>query len=201
MLLVVGILGLLLGLAVPAVSGILRGNEMARALQMIESALDGARQTAITRNRRVEVRFYRFTDANHPVSGDLFRAFQTFLIEENNDAKALSKLSKLPGTVIINGNTDVSSALDLPDKTFSNSNPRDPKVNIPGGIGSEYSAKAVTFRPDGSVDLAQGKDFLTIHPARTTGEAEASAIGTAEIPDYCVIKIDRVSGSTIAYRP
>jgi len=200
LLVVVALVGILMGLAAPALTSVMRGNDMARAQQIVESSIEFARQTAIVRNRRVELRFYKFNDPLHPSGAEVFRGVQPFLIEENNDARPLGKFLPLPAPIIISSSPVLSPALNSNDKTFSSASPADPKVAIPGR-GTSYSAKVIVFRPDGSTNLEQKKDFLTMHPARNPTEASLTAIGTDQMPDYCVIQIDPLSGAAMAYRP
>jgi uncharacterized protein (TIGR02596 family) len=194
LLVVIAIIGVMSALVVPAMSSVLRGNEMNRAEQMVQQQLASARQTAIARNRRVEVRLYKFDNPDDIGNTQTFCALQSFLIDDTGAATPIGRLTKLPATVLINENTANSSLLkEERDKTSWPAT--DPKISLPA-VGTTYTAKAFQFRPDGSTSLSSAdKWFLTLHAA--TAGANASTLP----PNFATIQVDPVSGSVRTYRP
>jgi uncharacterized protein (TIGR02596 family) len=193
LLVVIAIIGVMSAMVVPAISSILRGNEMNRAEQMVQQQLAAARQTAIARNRRVEVRFYKFDNPDDTGTTQTFCALQSFLIDDTSAATPISRLTKLPASVLMNETLANSSLLDLPNKTSWPAT--DPQISLPG-VGTNYTAKAFQFRPDGSTSLSSADKWcLTLHAA--TAGATASTLPA----NFATIQIDPVSGSVRTYRP
>ncbi|MCX6960984.1 MAG: Verru_Chthon cassette protein D, partial [Verrucomicrobia bacterium] len=163
-----------------------------RAEQMVQQQLASARQTAIARNRRVEVRFYKFDNPDDIGTTQTFCALQSFLIDDLNAATPIGRLTKLPATVLINESAANSSLFTVSDKTWTAGT--DPQITLPGV--STYTAKAFQFRPDGSTSLSSASNwFLTLHAA--TAGATASSLP----PNFATIQIDPVSGAVRTYRP
>ena len=192
LLVVIALIALMATFAAPAVSSLLRGNEVTRAEQTLVQQFALARQTAIARNRRVEVRLYKFDNPEALGSDSTFCALQTFVINEDNSAKPFGRLAKLPASVVLNEAAANSSLLGLADKAWT---AQDPQISLPG-IGTSYTAKAFQFRPDGSTGLASGtKWFVTLHAA-TAGAAASSPPA-----NFATIQVDPVSGAARSYRP
>ena len=193
LLVVVALIALLATFAVPAVGSLNRSNAVTRAQQLIEQQLVSARQTALARNRRVEVRFYKFTEPGAIGNAQTFRAVQAFLIDENNKATPVGRMAKLPDSVLLNEVAANSSLLVLADKTWDASN--DPQVSLPG-VGTSYTAKAFQFRPDGSTGLtATNMWFVTIHSAIN------GATAATPPSNFATVQVDPVSGAVRSYRP
>ena len=194
MLLVVVVLAVIATLAAPVVGSVLRGLEMNQARQVLHQHLASARQTAIARNRRVEVRFYKFAK---PDSGDdrqVFAALQSFLIDEQSQGSPLKSATQLPSSVLMNERAVNSSLLDLPDKTDWDP-ATDPQAELPG-VGTDYQVKAFQFRPDGSTNLDPTRNwYVTVHAAQAGAEA------TQTPPNFATIQVDPVSGSVRSYYP
>ncbi|XHR28389.1 MAG: Verru_Chthon cassette protein D [Chthoniobacteraceae bacterium] len=192
LLIVLVITGIVLALAVPVVSSSLRGMQLTQTSQMVDSAIRLARQIALTKNRTVEVRFYRYTSAE---SGGVnsFQAFQSFEIDDSGSAKALSKARKLPATILFDASPQMSS-LFSPSlaKAWTSS---DPAISIPG-TGTTYNAYAFQFRPDGSANLAiNAQWYVTLH-YRVHGD------NLATLPhNFTVLNIDPWNGQTHVFRP
>jgi uncharacterized protein (TIGR02596 family) len=192
LLVVIAIIGVMSALVVPAMSSVLRGNEMNRAEQMVQQQLASARQTAIARNRRVEVRFYKFDNPDDIGTTQTFCALQSFLINDTGAATPISRLTKLPATVLMNETAANSTLLQVTDKTWTAGT--DPQITLPGV--ASYTAKAFQFRPDGSTSLSPASNsFLTLHAART------SATDTTLPSNFATIQVDPVSGAVRTYRP
>jgi len=194
LLVVIAIVALLASFIVPAMSSVLQGNQLSKAASQVQQNLVTARQTAQTRNRRVEVRFYSFISPDVPGGSNAFQAMQSFLIEEDGSYTPLSKVAKLPGTMLINESSTLSPLIaDRPNKTWTPGT--DPQIPVPG-VGTSYTAKGIEFRPDGGTLLASSSQwFLTIHAARL-GKST-----TTPPPNFITIQIDPLAGSLRTYQP
>jgi uncharacterized protein (TIGR02596 family) len=117
LLIVVAIIGIIAGFGVPAVQGVLRGSALTQASSQLTDNLALARQHAISRNRTVEVRFYRFGDpevpgetASDPSSGS-FRALQYFEVNETGVSVPIGKYQRFPDTMMMNAGERLSTLL------------------------------------------------------------------------------------------
>lgn len=218
LLIVVAIIGVIAGFGVPALQGVLRGSALTQAAGQITDNLNLARQHAITKNRIVEVRFYRFGDpevpgekAGDPTTGQ-FRALQFFELNDAGIIIPVGKYQRLPDTVIMNPGAKLSSLLgEMTERlVLSSSGSFNKSINpeLPRGVGQNYDYLWFRFLPDGSTDLppagktggetAGGKYFITIHAyndiARTNGN-------TVPPPDFFTWQLEPVSGTSKTYKP
>ncbi len=194
---VISIIIIIAAFAVPAANTILRGSQLTQAAQLISGQLSLARQQALTRNRSIEVRFFQYADGEQPgekpedpASGK-FRAIQMFEVLENGVPIPLSKLERLPVSIVFN-DEDLSTLIK--DKTPEDPRPSDPE--LPRGVDRNYKYVSFRFRPDGSTDLNPIKQwYITLHSL--TDEVS----GSEPPPNFFTVQIDPVSGSTRNYRP
>lgn len=185
LLAVVAIIGLLAGLATIAMNSVLSASQFDQAAQMVLGEFEAARNAAISRNRRAEVRLYR-QNANEPVT-----SLRAFLLNDDATATPIGKVQRFPTPMQISTETSLSSLLSLP--TFS--------ASAADGNPAPHSFFSIRFRPDGSTELprlagnARALWFLTIvHGARPGSGTEAP-------PNYWTIQIDPVTGRTTTHRP
>ena len=68
LLVVVAVIAIVAGFAVPAVTTMLKGSQLTQGSQTVVDQIALARQTALSRNRSIEVRFYKFADSEIPGS-------------------------------------------------------------------------------------------------------------------------------------
>jgi uncharacterized protein (TIGR02596 family) len=189
LLIVILIIGIVAGFAVPAVQGMLRGSQLSQASGQLVDAMALARQTALSKNRIIEVRIYRFADKESPGEDPLkpetghFRGLQTFEISESGVLLPVSKLIRLPDNIIMNpglpGDGMLSTILG-DDRASEAKNPpsmivtkaqldkrTDPE--LPRGVGLNYEYVAFRILPDGSTNLppmgASDEDASTTRPS------------------------------------
>ena len=204
MLAVIAVIIVLAGLLAPAASTILRGNQLTQASDMMVAGLTLARQTAISNNCPVEIRFYQYGDPSYPgeqanaASSGKYRAFQMFRIDDSGTATAAGKVIQLPTSILIDADsTTFSTLLGSPQ-----SNPAT-GLSIPRA-GVYYNYCSFRFRPDGSTNLSPTAPplywSLTLHnlvdkntPDPVTGPQPPS--------NYATIQVDPVSGTVTSYRP
>ncbi len=195
MLAVIAIIIVLAGLLAPAASTILRGSQLTQASDTLVSSLALARQTAISNNCSVEVRFYQYGDPGNPgeqaavASSGKYRAFQLFKVDDTGATTALGKVTQLPTSILIDLNATLSTLLGSPQSNPSASIPR---------AGTNYNWCFFRFRPDGSTNLSPTTPAywsLTLHNL-VDGDNRASPP-----PNYATIQVDSVGGAVTSYRP
>ena len=203
LLLVISIIGVLSTLVAPAVNTMMRGSRLTQAGDKVAAVLSQARQTALTSNHSVEVRFYQYGDPEVPgekaatPSTGRYRAIQA--IEYKDDGTEIKgKIEKLPLSIVIDSGTVIST---LMEKTKDWGVDGTGQPNTPPTIpiaGKNYNCCAFRFLSDGSTNLAStgGKLwFITLHNL-LDGDGR-----TTPPPNYSTIKIDPVNGSLKVYRP
>ncbi|MFN6016393.1 MAG: Verru_Chthon cassette protein D, partial [Verrucomicrobiota bacterium] len=210
---VIAMIALLATFAAPSIDSMLGANDINRSQQAVQESLAFARQTAIARNRRVEVRFYKLEHHESiRLAGKEYRTFcamQAFLIDESNKVTPVGRITRLPRSVLMNeaaANSTLIANLPKKEDWTADSGP-DPQIPL-GSNGKNYDAKAFQFRPDGSTNLSPtGNWFVTIHATRS-GLAEThrdDRVGgtnaTRPPLNFVTLQIDPVSGSVRSYRP
>ncbi len=208
LLVVMAIIAGLIGLAGPAVSTLMRGSQLTQAAQLLNDQLSLARQVALSKNRTVEVRFYRYGDPETPGENvaqpntGKFRAMQTFEILDSGQARAMGKMMSLagPSVIIDSGKTlstiigNATGATTWPSKTTGTVlNYPIPRAQL------NYEAVAFRFQPDGSTNLPpQSKDqlwFLTVHEMNRGDEMPSPP------PNFATIQINPSNGKIRTYHP
>ena len=208
LLVVIAIIGIISAFAVPAVGNLLKGSAMTQAANILSDQCASARQQALTRNRSVEVRFYKFANPEDPgattdPAARQYRAVQTFEIGDGGIVNPTGKFAKFPDTVIMNATPALSSIFNLPEQI---PNANDP--DLPGGLRkTDTRYVAFRFQPDGSTSLTQsgpigvpnanGRWYLTAHLATDLGRST----GTTPPVNFFTWMIDPVTGSTKILRP
>lgn len=191
MLVVILIISIIAAFAVPVVTGVNRSSQLARGTQIVSDQLAIARQTAITRNRQVEVRFFQFADPEQPGSRNCFRGLQTLEVVNARTVSPLDKVQPLPTNVIIDASAALSSLLDPAQ------NAAVPGTDPLPRVGTNYQYVSLRFRPDGSTNLlpTKGPWFLTLHE-------EIHGDGLARPPaNFATLEIDPINGGVKFYRP
>lgn len=212
LLLVISIIGILSTLVAPAVNTMLHGSRLTQAGDNVVAMLNQARQVALTTNHPVEVRFYQFGDSEVPgETTDLpesgkFRALQAFEYRDDGTAVAVTKMQKLPPSVIFDSNTTLSTLLNsaVPDGTAETRNgcgknwnkDANDKPQLPA-VADRYNCCVFRFLPDGSTNLSAASILwlLTLHDLK-----DRDNLATPP-PNFTTIQIDPVNGSLRVYRP
>jgi len=201
LLVVVGIMAMVVSFVAPAVTGIFRGSQLTQAGQIVSEQLGQARQAAITQNRTVQVRFYKFGDPGTPGQNSkasstwAFQAMQSFVISDGGTIVPLGKVALLPQGIIIDGNVALSSVLGSGRPYITTQTIPVPRV------GTSYAYYPVNFHPNGSTDLSttiNGANqlwFLTLHSA-------VYGVNLATQPiNFWTIQIDPINGLLAGYHP
>ncbi len=198
LLVVMAIMIILLALVLPATTSLMRSMNIGRAASMITDEMNFARQTALARNRDVEVRLYAFPSTVNN-SQKQYRAIRTLLADGTDATKSvpLSRIKYLPDPIIISKDTTFSTILD-----YANSS-RSGLVHTNETIPSSGSVEYVSFlfRANGGTSLKPlspptGNWFITLY-------AENAALdGANGLPkNYFTAQIDPVTGRVRSYRP
>lgn len=214
------VIAIVIAFAVPATNQILRGSQLSQGGQMVGDQLAYARQLALTRNRTVEFRFYRFGDPetpgekiDEPESGR-WRGIQIFEVMENGATVPASGTSfqRLPRMAVFAGEK-YSTLLDeeyVGEPKEASDDPTAPEIPVEiNGRKVEKNYQYVGFRflPDGSTNLAakaSKKDSTNPDDVDTwyvTVVSLADQGKELEKINYSTIQIDPFTGSQKVFRP
>ena len=220
LLVVIAVIAIVAGYAVPAVTSMLKGSQLTQGSQMVVDQIALARQTALSRNRSVEVRFYKYADPETPGEDQkksdtwLMHGIQVFEILDNGAALPLGAVQRLPTNVIIHQGK-LSSLIDGRTTSADKfTKPTDSDPGIPGmdagvNVKEQYVYAGFRFLPDGSTDLPPTGTvtqptgdswYITLVNPKDAG-ATALGVKAGEAANYFTLQIDPVTGSTRSYRP
>jgi uncharacterized protein (TIGR02596 family) len=192
MLVVIAIMFVLMAVMIPASSSLMGGMNIGRSAGMVTDELNFARQTALSRNRDVEVRFYRM-GSKMDGNDKQFRAFRSFLIDGVDPAgwKPLSRVKQLPEPIIISADSSFSTLLDTGG---GHSGLTSSNETLPGVGSTDYVS--FLFRANGGTSLkpVTEKWFLTLFSQKAKAESGLPA-------NYFTAQVDPVTGRTRSYRP
>ncbi len=212
LLVVIAIIAIIVGLTVPAATSLMRSSQLSQGAQLLVDQISLARQQALSRNRPVEVRFYKFGDPEapgevrtEPGSGK-YRAFQCFEVVQAGVYSALNKIQRLPTTVIISEG-ELSSLLSDSTKQpalLARDDLSTPE--LPRDVKRDYEYVAFRFLADGSTDLpltgsANGNWFITIHALELGSKPDFATGSKGGSFNFFTLQIDPVIGTTRAFRP
>lgn len=189
----IAVIVLVMMMLVPAFSTLGRASHLTTATATVLDELNLARQTALTRNRLVEVRFYYLRDEVDPTLA--YRAIRSFVSDEAGDHLApQGALKAFPvGTVALN---------DLKFSTLLSDTTRPPKADevedLQNAPATRY--KSIRFRPTGGVELSPYTNtndnwFLSIKNAHDTSYPDRPA------DNFATIQLDPVTGRARQLRP
>jgi uncharacterized protein (TIGR02596 family) len=223
LIVVIAIIGVIATFAVPQAGQILKGSTLTQGSSMLEDQIRLAREYAVTKNCKVEVRFYQYADPEMPEESVSiprswnYRAVQTFQVitlpSSASGAEAtlpLDKVQMLPQGVIMNPTQVYSTLLWNPNSPVvnvsSSAAAQNPSlVELPRGVGFNYNYVSFRFMPDGSTNLAQVPGaaapppwFITLHNATDRAYVKDQ---TQTPYNYFCLQIDPVTGSMKFYRP
>jgi uncharacterized protein (TIGR02596 family) len=204
MLMVIAIIGIISSFAIPAAFRMIRGTDVNRASQMVTDQLTSARQSAIARNKQIEVRFLRFFDPESPgeslgdTSSWKIRGIQLMEVTASGTPVQLAPMVRLPGSVVMKEDQysslfESNSASAAPPLRFKNPTELDPAMpRLPADQARRYTYASFRYYPDASTSLSQkGNWYLTL----------SAAAQSADPINYFTLQIDPVSGATRSYRP
>jgi len=188
LLVVVAIIALLTALVTPAVQSVTGGLDITRAADLVSTYIGIARQTAVTRNRNTEVRFYFLKDS---FGVERCRALQIFLQKDDGSGwDAFGRIQKLPDSICIDSGSELSPLIGRQTKKAGSD-------SLPG-VGTGYQYVVITYRPDGTAKPITGNttdNFITLRLSRLDDPLTT-------LPDnYATIQIIPVTGQVRTFRP
>lgn len=171
----------------------LRGTDLIRGTDQVIGALSLAHQTAITKGKTVEVRFYSYINSESPGDTGQGHAIQAFSLDDNGNYTPLMKAQTLPNTIILATNSTLSPLMGYGVNSS-------PTYSIPR-VGTSYTYASFQYYPGGLTSLAassiSSNACLTVVNATDMTGANA---GTLPV-NYATIVIDPYNGSMKTYRP
>ncbi len=223
LIVVIMIIGIIAAFTLPAASTILRGSQLSQASQIVTDQFSLARQTALAKNRSVEVRLIKFTDPEVPSDSGAYRAIQTLVVLQpgsdfpvdpakpgqeilvpNGKAELLAQSVVMDDDVLSSLIKDASAIPNIPAKVATASG-NDPK--LPRKVNQNYSYAAFRFLPDGSTNLpptsamvgANGTWCVTV---LNMNDEDRIKVDPAKKPaNFFTLQVDPVTGKIKGYRP
>jgi uncharacterized protein (TIGR02596 family) len=204
LLVVVAIIGTLAVAIVPGIRGVSESYSLTSAADQVASAMNLARQTAIARNRPVEVRLYEMPAT--AVSGSpSYRLLAALIPDPSNPANDewVAKLTPLPNGIIFDDGTQNNefSTLIAEATTATDAVPR--KVSgassgVPAMVRNRNYI-SFTIRSDGSTDL----DPASTDPWTLSLRVERDQSGDSSRPsnNFVTLLLDPVLGRLKVFRP
>lgn len=192
LLVVISIAMLLISLGANVATNVVEANQLSQAGEMIQDELRLARQTALARDRVVEVRFYKPEAADSFGDQQGVNAVQCFIFDDENIAATpLRDVKRLPGAIKVSDDATLSSLI-VPARIKTDWTGSDTQVAIPD-TGTGYAVYRIRFLPDGGTDLDnQQQWFLTLHNRR---ERQSPP------PNYVTIQVKPARGTVRTFRP
>lgn len=196
-LVVVTIMAVLMTIGISAVAPLLSASKVNMAVTQITDGFNLARQTALTRNRDVEVRIYLMGSSSNQTNKK-FRAFRSFLADSTDPTKSepLEKIKYLPDSVIISSDPKYSTLLDYSNTSRSGLTYLTEKIS-----GRDVPYVSFLFRPGGGTNLLPqvstlGNWYMTIYIDNVPVNSS-----TGLPHNYYTAQIDPATGRVRTYRP
>ncbi len=186
LLAVIGLILVLMTMVLPNVAGPLAGVSLRSSGQRFVDQLLLARQTAITNNREVEVRFYEIDFQGEKA----YRSMQLWKVDATGAAtKAITNLIHLPENVIINTEATLSPLI------FGGDIPVSGTSTLRSHGTCEY--RGFRFRATGETDLSSpvngsGTDFLTLQNRNDAGSPPEN---------FFAIRVNPLTGRVTSFQP
>jgi len=227
LIVVIAIIAIIAGFTVPQAGQILKGSTLTQGSTILTDQIRLAREYALTKNSKVEVRFYQYGDPETPgesvttPSSGQYRAMQIFQVLTVTATQVeapvpLDKVQVLPQGVIME--LGVANSPPPPAGPYGAAystilaNPNSPVVTgpqnaaqnsslaqLPRGVGYNYNYVSFRFLQDGSTTLAPTGTvwYMTLHNINDKGYLQQGGMPF----NYFCLQIDPVVGTTKPYRP
>lgn len=187
LLAVMAIIIILAALIVPSVTSINGGQNLENAGKIVSDQLNLARQQAITQNRVIEFRLYKFKDQQDGSSSAEIRAMQAFAVQADGTKQPVSKIIYLSPGSLVSEQAQMTSLVSLTETTPSASDPLISRAN------GSYTYRSFNFSPNGSTDLTYTqKQFLTVRRRTDVGNPPKN---------YYTVLIEPTTGRIQTFRP
>lgn len=180
LLVVVAIMGVLIAVALPAMTSLMQSSDLTRAGQMLTDQVNLARQIASAQNTVVEVRLIQLPGRTGYTGIQLWKA------DSAGDLKAVKNVITLPQPMTISANPAHSAAISsLPTGSMPN-----------GSSVANASYAALQIRPSGFVTPILEMDSLFFTVMRDTLTTDSQLP-----PNYFMLQINPLTGAPLVYRP
>lgn len=187
LLVVMALLIVLMALATPAVNSLMTGANLSRGGQQFVDQILLARQTAITRNRDVEVRFFDLGSADAPSW-----SVQLWIADETGTNRSpAQRLQRLPEGITISPAPEFSPLLFGAGATISGNANTSSHGDKPF-VGFRFRANGETDIPS-ETGTNSASNFLTLQYARHKDAALP--------PNFFGIQVNPFTGRVTVYRP
>jgi uncharacterized protein (TIGR02596 family) len=231
LLAVMAIMGILLAVTVPSISGMMQSNNISSAGQTVSDQVNLARQTASAQNITVDVICMQLPGSHFPQTGG-FNAIQLWAPSRGPistttglpTGQAVGRIINLPDGVVISQDTTKFSTLfaTYPRPTQATQ----PPALLPNGVSPATSGTIPTpaaatplyvyfsINPNGLVGplyTATGTDGIasseTTAPNMPTMAIavvpahSATATTLTAVPNYIIIQVNPITAATLIYRP
>jgi len=194
LLLVLTIMVILMTLLAPTLNNVIRGSSLTRGADMVLGVLNTARQTALTRNVPVEVRFYCYDDPEMPGIDRYCQGIQAFAMTPTNNSAIsapITKVMQLPAGVAITTNSSLTTIVSNATNTSTN---RIPKV------GTNYTYSSFQYYRNGMTDLLYRTGGMTTNWNITIMNRVNDSGGPLPT-NFTTISIDAYNGTAKVFRP
>jgi uncharacterized protein (TIGR02596 family) len=197
LLVVLAIIALLSVATVSTFRSVTSALSLSGGTQMLLSELTIARQTALTLDESVQLRFYTYPDSTGATSTSEYQAFQSFSVKTGTSGFVYTPVDKivyLPSSIMISSSTTAGySSAPLAGGTTSSPVATDPFISI-NGIGHNYQYVSLTFKSSGAIDpVPSGSTvWMTLHEKRYVSSVPVN---------FTTINIDPSNGRVRIYQP
>jgi len=188
LLVVIAIITILATIASVGMNQIMQGTRMEQAGRVVLDEINLARQIAAARNVNVELRFIEKSRDDTPSSAAVFHGLQSGILNKTNAGQfsPVTRLTKLPGGVIMAPEVGLSSILGSLTKTNSS----DPA----------YDFVSVVIRPTGALEPQSGLALNEPWFVTVVSETDAGAVAS-DLKNFITIQIDPWTARPTFYRP
>jgi uncharacterized protein (TIGR02596 family) len=190
------VISILAAVTLPAMRGTLDGISVSGAAGLAQAEILLARQTAISRNVPVEVRFYKHDDG----TGDAWRIIGVVIPSSasgRTEDEWITAGKMIPGNVVIQDGADFSTVLDRARPKADQIAPWSAQESSTAPrLLKDKSYVGFRFNPDGSTNLPSGQAWCL-----TLKNPNSRPVGTRPAANFVAIVLDSLTGRTVAYQP
>jgi len=196
LLVVLGIIGIMAALVIPSIGPLMRSYNLNRGASMLADELSYARQSALTKNADVEVRFYQVGSTTYTANLP-FQAFRCYLSTTN---QPLDQIKFLPNPIVVVSMADPANSpttfSPMLDATTYSTVLTTGQETLPGGT-TPTAYVSFKFRATGGTNLVPVTStwYLTL----CAQNAPTNANGLPS--NYVSLQVDPVTGTLRTYRP
>ncbi|MCE0497451.1 MAG: Verru_Chthon cassette protein D [Methylacidiphilales bacterium] len=200
LLVVIAIIALMTALTMQSFQSYTRSFSLTTASAYLRDGLELARQTAVSKNSTVEVRFYQLpASSSSTLSG--YCAFQAFLKGNLTPPTytAITAIIYFPRSIVLSTDSTKTSFLTLSGQPAAGSSP--PSSATPISLptcGTNYNYLYFCYTPSGGTNLSPtGSWFATLVPENAPTSTSNGGLPT----DFATVQVDPVMGNARVYHP